>query len=1212
MREITIARAIALLWVLAGCDTESPVAPGVRLACETTEQCPPGQRCVEALGECLDPFSVEADCYEPAGDELVPASDGVACETAAGGGGVCVAAVCVPSRCGDGVFDATRELCDDGDDNPNDGCDACRTQRWEPEVVAGFGESGGDALALTTDAFEVAVGPRGALFVAGAARIWRVDPTTRFPTVWAGTGVLPANEGIAPASEGERATSVPLRFPAELHVDGAENVYFTDRRALWRICGPLTPGCPQGTLERIAGSGQVGTPVEGAAALEADFGTIRSVALGRLGDIFILNYDVGPPETTLSVHRVCKSGQDCVLDRVDTVFSYRADALNTPIRNVREMALDPSALETPQSITLGVEHYPEGYSGPVYSSVHRFRVGGAVESLADTQRIAGSTDGTGSLARDIAATGALLDGRLDSLGFDGNGNLLIAAAHRIERVCTGSGCTPGWIETLGGDGSDRSGPDGAVALSTGLRPVDLAPLNDGALVFANGERAREIRAGTVVTVLGDGARDPAGDFGAATSARLLYPVAIDWLPDGNLVIASFDRSRIRKWCVNDAGDCVAGTVRPFAGTGNAGHGGDDGPALAAELQPADVAVDDEGNVYLTDQPNHRVREVCATHCPKGTIRTVAGTGAPGTAGDGGPALAAELRFPRALAFSAQGDLLISSAGRVKRLCLSGEGCTVGYLDTVAGNGDDYSVDGVAATATGLGDVFSLAVDDAGNLFIGGDARVFEVCAGRADCAAGTLRRFAGTGEPGFSGDGASALDAQLNIVAALATDDDGDLFLADRENHRVRRLCRSGDGCALGTLDTVLGSGPVTPPGEPASSGGFGGDGGPALAAGLDEPHGLVFSDAGTLYVADAGNDLVRALDSAGRVVTVVGAVDPPGDGPVPLSEFIAPAALVPFGAGWLIADGVGGRVRALDNLGDEGWLRTVLGYPEGDAADGLARFMPVLLDARGLAVDPVGGRFFASDRGGQAIYAVSTAGEPWLVERFAGTGVRGFGVDGTPAAQLAVGGPSGLAYDVARDVLWVVERDNHILRTLSGDGLTSATRAGEPLRAGFDGDGGPAARALLNAPEAVALGPDGSVYFSDTGNHRVRRIDPAGFIHTVLGDGTPASGATGAPARNIPAAAPRALWLDSFGNLFVAASTAVYVVEAGADGVASGEDRARTIYGASPRERFPDAVTACLTGLHGVADDAVLVADRCARLLLRLTRTREPGPAGE
>ncbi|MET9469515.1 RICIN domain-containing protein [Streptomyces sp. NPDC006544] len=329
-------------------------------------------------------------------------------------------------------------------------------------------------------------------------------------------------------------------------------------------------------------------------------------------------------------------------------------------------------------------------------------------------------------------------------------------------------------------------------------------------------------------------------------------------------------------------------ITTVAGTGDAGAAGDDGPAVAARLdRPYGLAMDNTGTLYFSDYNNHCVRRVTTD----GRIRTVAGTGTAGYGGDHGPALSAQLDGPREVAVDRAGNLYIADSenNRIRKVTVDGQ------IGTVAGTGTaGFSGDGGLAVAAELNCPYGVAVDSTGNLYIADtdNHRVRQVTPD------GQIRTVAGTGTPGFSGDGGPAAAAQLNSPYGVAVDGAGDLYLTDAENHRVRRV--AGDG----TISTVAGTG----------TGGFSGDGGPAASAQLDFPLGVAADTTGTLYVSDHNNHRVRRVAGDGTISTVAGTGTDGfrGDGgPAASAQLNYPFGLAVDCVGALyIADYVNNRVR--------------------------------------------------------------------------------------------------------------------------------------------------------------------------------------------------------------------------------------------------------------------------------------------------------------
>jgi len=285
---------------------------------------------------------------------------------------------------------------------------------------------------------------------------------------------------------------------------------------------------------------------------------------------------------------------------------------------------------------------------------------------------------------------------------------------------------------------------------------------------------------------------------------------------------------------------VAGTI------GASGYSGDGGPATSALLyNPCGVAVDTEGNLYIADAQNYRIRMVS----PGGTITTVAGTGVAGYSGDNGPATSAGLSFPCAVAVDADGKLSIADGQRIRTI--SG-----GTITTVAGTGAaGYSGDDGPATSAQLYNPTGVAVDTAGNLYIA-DSNNYRV---RMVSVLGTITTVAGTGTAGYSGDDGPATSAQINYPVGVAVDAAGNLYVAELYNHVIRKVSSGG------TITTVAGTGVA----------GYSGDNGPAASAKLNKPSDVAVDTAGNLYIADYENYRIRKVSAAGTITTVAGSGSP-------------------------------------------------------------------------------------------------------------------------------------------------------------------------------------------------------------------------------------------------------------------------------------------------------------------------------------------------
>ena len=334
----------------------------------------------------------------------------------------------------------------------------------------------------------------------------------------------------------------------------------------------------------------------------------------------------------------------------------------------------------------------------------------------------------------------------------------------------------------------------------------------------------------------------AGDGGPAVEARLNNPVGVAVDGDGNVYIADTHNYRIRR--VDPAG-----TITTFAGTGERGFSGDGGLAVEARLNyPVGVAVDGDGNVYIADAYNYRIRWVD----PAGIITTFAGNGERGFSGDGGPAVEAQLNDPWDIAVDGNGNFYIADSynHRVRRVD------PTGTITTFAGNGQGGFVrdarDGGPAVQARLNNPVRVAVAGDGNIYIA-DNDNFRV---RRVDPAGTITTFAATGQRGFAGDGGPAVRARLGDPVGVAVDGDGNVYIADSGYSRVCRVDPAG------TITTFAGVGLF---------GGFAGDGGPAVRARLSRPLGVAIDREDNVYIADAHNHRIRRVDPAGTITTFAG-----------------------------------------------------------------------------------------------------------------------------------------------------------------------------------------------------------------------------------------------------------------------------------------------------------------------------------------------------
>ena len=383
---------------------------------------------------------------------------------------------------------------------------------------------------------------------------------------------------------------------------------------------------------------------------------------------------------------------------------------------------------------------------------------------------------------------------------DGTIYIADSSNYRIRKVDLA-----GTITTVAGLGAVGFSGDGGPAPSARLSHTSsVAVAADGTLYyrrFGKPPHSQSGPCGTITTVAGFGTQGFSGDGGPALNARLSFPAGVAVATEGTLYFVDLGNARIRK--VDPAG-----TITTVAGSVGTGFSGDGGPATSARLAfPSGVALAADGSLYIADTNNNRIRKVD----PAGTITTVAGSGRTGFSGDGGPATRARLAGPSRVDVGADGSLYVADSGnnRVRKVDRAGT------ITTMAGSGAQgrlerfFSGDGGAAPSASLNSPVSVAVAVDGTLYIAdaGNGRVRKVD------PAGTITTVAGSGREGFSGDNGPAIRADLDGPAGVAVAADGSLYLADIENHRIRKVDRAGTIAAVAGLaarDTPVVDSPAT------------------------------------------------------------------------------------------------------------------------------------------------------------------------------------------------------------------------------------------------------------------------------------------------------------------------------------------------------------------------------------------------------------------
>ena len=656
---------------------------------------------------------------------------------------------------------------------------------------------------------------------------------------------------------------------------------------------------------------------------------------------------------------------------------------------------------------------------------------------------------------------------------------------------------------------------------------------------------------TINTIAGIGAIDS----GVATTTPILIPQGVAFDSNGNLYVSDSGKHRIFKMTPSGATSLVAGT-------GRAGFSGDGGPAGTAMLAlPSGLAVDADGNVYVADCGNNRVRKISLA----GIITTADGNGVPTYAGDGGAAIDASLACPTGLSIDASGNLLIADKTnrRVRKVT------TQGTITTVAGVGASGAVgNGIPAIAANLGEVTSVIGDLAGAFYVvsGNDIRRIA--------SNGIIATVAGNGSPGFSGDGGPAILAQLNFPSSIALDTSGNLYIADLDNNRIRKVN------SVGAISTIAGDG----------SYGYAGDGGLASSARFRGVMSLAIDAFGDLFIADAYNQRIRRISRNGQIDTVMG--NGFGDGGLANRAFLAPISgiAVDKDGNTFLAEATASRVRKVTH---DGIISTIAGaLGSGFGGDGGLAVNALLTEPSALAIHPNGDlyiadtynnrvRKIASDGristvagngtgfcqscgdsptpigdGGMAVNAsvykpdslafdkngnlyisgvyngrirkVSPGG---VISTYVGGGNGD--ADSVSATSIYLYHPHGIAADISGN-LFITQYSDNVIRKVTPAGIITTIAGNHMLE--FSGDGGPATSAGINNPSTLALDAVGNLYFSSSYSERIRSVDAGGLINTVAGNGIAGYSGDGGLAINASLQSLGGIAVDEDGSLLFGA----------------------------------------------------------------------------
>lgn len=878
----------------------------------------------------------------------------------------------------------------------------------------------------------------------------------------------------------------------------------------WQFDGTNLPN----VIITAAGNGVPGYSGDGGSATSASLNAPAGVAADAAGNLFIAD------SFNNRVRKVAANGIITTVagNGTNGFFGDDGPATNASLNNPWDLAVDGSG-------NLFIADLGNG-------RVRKVSPDGIITTMAG-----GGTNYPGDNAPALDARLAPRGLALDSLG-----HLFIADADNNRIWAVG---TNGIITLRAGNGTNGFSGDAGPATNASLNaPRDVAVDGLGNLFIADSgnNRIREVATNGIITTVAGGGYG-FGDGHPATWVPLNDPWAVALDGSGNLFIADFFDNLVRKVETN-------GIITSVAGNGLQGYSGDGGWATGAELNgPAALALSPSGNLFIADANNYRVRQLpgptllltnltadqagnydVVVTSPFGSVTshvavltvllppTIIGPPSSQSVAVGGAAafsvaaagttpfnyqwyfgaspLARETNssleltnvdftnsgayyvalanpygsatsivatltvgLPPSVSMQPTNQTALPGAAAAFHVAVSGPGPWTyqwqldgtnlpNLITSVVGDGTNgFSGDGGPATSAELNHPLDVALDGIGNLFIADydNARIRKVGIN------GIITTVVGNGTNGFSGDGAPATNAELNHPCSVAVDNAGDLFIADSQNARIRKLAPNG------VITTVVGNG----------TNGYSGDGGPATNAALNYPLGVALDAAGNLFIADSQNDLIRKVGTNGVITTVAGNGAPGywGDGGLAQHASLQyPTGVAVDTSGNLfIADNYNERVRQVDTNG-------VITTVAGDGAYNLSHDCP---------------------------------------ECGPGT----FSGDGGSALGAGLNAPSGVAIDVSGDLL-IADWLNNRIRQVGPDGIITTVAGDGPLHSyanypdvgsfyGFySGDGGPAVQSQLNAPSNLAVDRFGDLFIADYGNNRVREViaydDPTLLLKNV------------------------------------------------------------------------------------------------------------------
>jgi sugar lactone lactonase YvrE len=1170
------------------------------------------------------------------------------CDLAGANGGLSCSVDCLENICGDGVqntdLDDTGEMleaCDDGNENPNDGCDGCAFTTWTIDDALVLGAP---SLPIDVDLKSpksMAIDLTGSLYVADALerRIWQFRPAEETYTarVWAGTG----KSGYG--GDGNQALLAEFIEPVSLALDQQANLYIADRGA----------NCIRkidvfGFITTFAGEcGQ--SPDTSTASYTGDplglvFHQVQALAVSGENTLLIADTDL--------IRKI-----DLETNTITTVLDLRAadcsacgDALCDALYEMDSLGATDQAIAVDASGTIVLSDAAER---------RLFKVG-EVGAGCDLSVYAG----TGESCHPTSNCGD--NGLATSAQFNRPGEIIWKSAglivsdtglNRIREINTN-----GMITTFAGNGTtclwtnDETCAEGLSYTNAISAPLGLALDNAGSLYVSEYGQGlvQKLKAddGLVERIAGTA---NVGGIGSS-------PLSVDLEQPGQMVYNASDKkiyfadtAHHRILAYSKPTSLTTGGLELVAGSGvpcltpehieacGDGEATSAFPSMAKLNLPGSLVLDEDNNtLYFSDLGTFRIRKV---DLQGRFVESVIGTGVQceGVFENPDPCLRgkavenARLLAPRGLALDAQGALYFVEPDRhqifrtsmdegvftnIERISADAcEGDSLG--DNLYAEGGSYT-DCLGAEQTPLNKIhfnrpYDLAFHTNGDLFVAdrGNYLIRRIDAVESDCSTNactispetsTVTDVAGTGtvcteETGTCGDGGTPTEAELIDPQGI------DLLYVNESIFKV--VIAEGARIRLFDSDSAKMQG-IAGTGVHGFSGDFMTN---ATDAMFESASDVLVAD-GQIFVTDREANVLRQLSRKDSEFVLWTAETVVGNvlgytGSLAQSRVISPASVIGFGPSeasrrFFLSDAYQGRIMTLtllhgpDAAAVDETLTTFVGYRGGftledeAAADIPAAEGRLLSSPRGLAYDEELEALYLSETYGHTIRCVDLSQDDAPITTIAGV----FGeadYSSTNAAPLSshLNEPMGLAFEVGDTwrTLYIADKGNHVIRKLPlsltepcvvAESSTLELYAGHSQTPGIVDDSGQFLDTYFYGPEAVALNKNGELYVADTQNHRVRRLYYDGAeqaIETVVGIGLPGQGGAGIPASNFQVESPNFLVVDAYENLWISSTRSLSVVTSGVDEVARGEDAFLTVYGQPPRQDFPMDETQCLSG---------------------------------